>query len=190
MSVVTEEPSVVRAPRTLVIAGHPDPGRSRINAALTDAVRDLPHVTVRQLASLYPDGVIDVPAEQRLVRDSGVIVWQFPFHWYSLPALHKRWLDEVMLRDFAYDSRPLLTGRTLLVAMSTGGRAEMYRPEGFHRFTTGELLRPLEQTARRMGLAWAEPLVLHDARGVTDEELALHAKRYRTLLEAGSVSSG
>lgn len=189
MTALAEQPTPARAPRTLVIAGHPDPDRSRINAAMTEAVRDLPHVTVRELAQLYPDGLIDVPAEQRLVRDSEAIVWQFPIHWYSLPALHKKWLDEVMLRDFAYDSGPLLTGRTLLAAVSTGGSADMYRSTGFHRFTVDELLRPLEQTAHRMGLAWAEPLVLQGVRDVTDEELALHAKRYRSLLEQGPVAS-
>ncbi|MFJ8938832.1 NAD(P)H-dependent oxidoreductase [Streptomyces sp. NPDC102365] len=189
MTALAEEPTPPRSPRTLVIAGHPAPGRSRINAAMTDAVRDLPHVTVRELARLYPDGVIDVPAEQQLVRDSEAIVWQFPIHWYSLPALLKKWLDEVMLRDFAYDSGPLLTGRTLLAVTSTGGSAGMYRSTGFHRFTINEFLRPLEQTAHRMGLAWAQPLVLHSVRDVTDEELTLHAKRFRALLEQGPTVS-
>ncbi|MFB7288690.1 NAD(P)H-dependent oxidoreductase [Actinacidiphila glaucinigra] len=179
-----------RAPRTLVIAGHPAPDRSRVNAAMTEAVRDLPHVTVRELARLYPDGVIDVPAEQQLVRDSEAIIWQFPVHWYSLPALHKRWLDEVMLRHFAYNSGPLLTGKTLQVVASTGGSAEMYRSTGFHRFTMEELLRPLEQTAHRMGLAWAAPFVVQGVRDVTGGELAVHAKRYRALLEQGPAVSG
>jgi glutathione-regulated potassium-efflux system ancillary protein KefG len=152
---------------------------------MTAAVRDLGHVTVRDVARAYPDRIIDVAAEQRLVREHDVIVWQFPFHWYSVPSVLKQWLDEVMTRDFAYDSGPLLTGKTLQVAVSTGGLDVMYRHDGFHRFTVEELLRPLEQTAHRMGLAWATPFVLHDSRGVGDEELALHAKRYRALLEQG-----
>ncbi|MFJ6122627.1 NAD(P)H-dependent oxidoreductase [Streptomyces sp. NPDC092129] len=168
--------------RTLVLLAHPDLGRSRINSALADAVRDLDHVTLHDIHAAYPDRVIDVTAEQRLVREHDVIVFQFPLHWYSVPGFLKQWLDEVMLRDFAYDSGPLLGGKTLQLVTSTGGVEEAYRPGGFHCFTVGELLRPLEQTAHRMGLAYAEPLVLHDARGTGDEELALHAKRYRELL--------
>ncbi|MEU1417141.1 NAD(P)H-dependent oxidoreductase [Streptomyces sp. NPDC005731] len=168
--------------RTLVLLAHPDLRRSRINSALADAVRDLDHVTLHDIHAAYPDRVIDVAAEQRLVREHDVIVFQFPFHWYSVPGLLKQWLDEVMLRDFAYDSGPLLRGKTLQLVTSTGGVEEAYHPGGFHRFTMAELLRPLEQTAHRMGLAYAEPLVLHDARGTGDEELALHAKRYRELL--------
>ncbi|GHJ42642.1 NAD(P)H-dependent oxidoreductase [Streptomyces sp. TS71-3] len=174
-----------RAPRTLVVVGHPDLSRSRINAAMTEAIRDLDNVTVRDISRTYPDRIIDVAAEQQLVSAHDLIVWQFPLHWYSLPAVLKQWLDEVMTRDFAYDTGPLLTGKTLLTALSTGGLATMYRHGGFHRLTIEELLRPVEQTAHRMGLAWAEPLVLHGSRGVSDEELALHAKRYRTLLEKG-----
>lgn len=171
-------------PRTLVLLAHPDLDRSRINATLADAVRDLDNVTVHDIHAAYPGQVIDVAAEQRLVRENDVIVFQFPFHWYSIPGFLKRWLDEVMLRDFAYDSGPLLQGKTLLLVTSTGGIEGAYRPGGFHRFTMTELLRPLEQTAHRMGLTYAEPLILHDVRGVSDEELALHSERYRELLTA------
>jgi glutathione-regulated potassium-efflux system ancillary protein KefG len=168
--------------RTLVLLAHPNLDRSRINAALADAVRDLDNVIVHDIHAAYPDQVIDVAAEQQLVREHDVIVFQFPFHWYSIPGFLKRWLDDVMLRDFAYGSGPLLQGKTLQLVTSTGGVEEAYRPGGFHRFTMTELLRPLEQTAHRMGLAYAEPLILHDVRGTGDEELALHAKRYRELL--------
>ncbi len=170
------------APRTLLVLAHPHLDRSRINAGLVEAVRGLGHVTVHDLYARYPDHRFDVAAEQALVREHDVIVFQFPLHWYSVPGLLKEWLDEVMLRDFAYDSGPLLTGKTLQVVTSAGGVEDAYRPGGFHRFTVAELLRPLEQTAHRMGLAWAEPLVLHDSRGTGDEELARHAARYRALL--------
>ncbi|MEU1595899.1 NAD(P)H-dependent oxidoreductase [Streptomyces sp. NPDC005708] len=169
--------------RTLVLLAHPALDRSRINSALAEAVRDLEHITLHDIYAVYPDRVIDVAAEQRLVREHDVIVFQFPFHWYSVPGFLKQWLDDVMLRDFAYDSGPLLQGKTLQLVTSTGGIEEAYRPGGFHRFPMEELLRPLEQTAHRMGLAYAEPLVLHDVRGTSDEQLALHAKRYRALLE-------
>jgi glutathione-regulated potassium-efflux system ancillary protein KefG len=173
------------APRTLVLLGHPQLSGSRINAALADSVRDLPNVTFHDIHAAYPDRRIDVAAEQRLVRDHEVIVLQFPFHWYAMPGFLKQWLDEVMVRGFAYDSGPLLCGRTLLVATSTGGTQDAYRAGGRHGFTMAELLRPLEQTAHRMGLAFAEPLVLHDVRGVDDEALARHARRYRDLLATG-----
>ncbi|GII57747.1 NADPH:quinone reductase [Planotetraspora thailandica] len=177
------------APRTLVLLGHPDLARSRINATMADAIRGLENVTLHDLHRVYPGRTIDVAAEQRLVTGHEVIVFQFPFHWYAMPGFLKQWLDEVMARGFAYDTGGLLTGKTMLVAASTGGIADAYRHGGFHRFTMTELLRPMEQTAHRMGMTFAEPLILHDARGTGDEELARHARRYRRLLAAVPVGT-
>jgi putative NADPH-quinone reductase len=53
---------------------------------------------------------------------------------------------------------------------------------GRHRYPMEQLL-PLENIAHRVGMAFAPPWVLHDVRGVSDEDLALHAKSYRQLLE-------
>lgn len=173
---------------TLVLLDHPNLARSRINAALADAVAGLPGVTLHDLHVSYPDRVIDVPREQRLVSKHDLIVFQFPFHWYAVPALLKQWMDEVLVGGFAYDGpRGLLAGKTLQVVTSTGGVEEAYREGGFHRFPMEVLLAPLENTARRVGMDFAPPLVLHDVRGVTDAELAAHAARYRDVLASSAV---
>jgi glutathione-regulated potassium-efflux system ancillary protein KefG len=173
---------------TLVLLDHPNLATSRINAALADAVRGLPGVTLHDLNASYPDRVIDVPREQRLVREHDVIVFQFPFHWYAVPALLKQWMDEVLVSGFAYDGRRgLLAGKTLQVVTSTGGVEETYREGGFHRFPMAVLLAPLENTARRVGMDFAQPLVLHDVRGVTEAELTAHAERYRGLVASSEV---
>jgi len=166
---------------TLVLLAHPDLARSRINAALAKSVVDVPGVVVHDLSAFGRH--FDVAAEQRFVLEHDLLVMQFPFHWYSVPNLLKQWIDEVLVRGFAYDEGPLLTGRTLQVVTSTGGTADAYGPGGRHRYPMDQLLLPLANTAHRIGMAFATPLVLHDARGVDDRELALHAKTYRHLLE-------
>ena len=172
----------------LVLLDHPDLTKSRINAALADAVLELPGVTLNDLRAEYPDRVIDVAREQRLVREHSLIVFQFPFHWYSVPSLLKQWMDDVLLKGFAYDGAlPLLTGKTLQVVTSTGGVEEAYREGGFHRYPMSTLLAPLENTALRTGMAFAPPLVLHDVRGVTTIELTEHVKRYQDLLASSEV---
>jgi glutathione-regulated potassium-efflux system ancillary protein KefG len=173
---------------TLVLLDHPNLNRSRINAALADAVRDLPEVTLHDLHAAYPDRIIDVHHEQQLVREHELIVFQFPFHWYAVPSLLKQWMDEVLLPGFAYDGRAgLLAGKTLQVVTSTGGVEEAFRDGGFHRFPMSTLLAPLENTALRVGMAFAPPLILHDVRGVTDAELAAHTARYRNMLASFGV---
>ncbi|WP_211767721.1 NAD(P)H-dependent oxidoreductase [Kutzneria sp. CA-103260] len=173
---------------TLVLLDHPNLAKSRINAALAEAVRDVPGVTLHDLHAAYPDRTLDVPREQQLVREHDQIVFQFPFQWYSVPSLLKQWMDEVLLPGFAYDGpKGLLAGKTLQVVTSTGGVEEAYRDGGFHRFPMSTLLTPLENTARRVGMAFAPPLILHDVRGVSDAELAVHAARYRNMLASFGV---
>ncbi|MET8809416.1 NAD(P)H-dependent oxidoreductase [Streptomyces sp. NPDC004546] len=168
---------------TLVIVAHPDPDASRVTARLATAIRDLDHVTVHDIVAVYPDGRIDVPREQQLLRDHDVIVWQFPWHWYSVPGVLKSWIDQVLTYGFAYGTDGIaLRGKTLRIVTSTGGPAASYTAEGFNFFTMTELMAPFRATARLTGMRLADPLVLHGARTVSDEDLALHAKHYHQLL--------
>ncbi len=171
-------------PRTLVVVAHPDLAASRINATLAEAVRNLDHVTVHDLASASPGGRIDVAREQRLLLEHETIVWQFPWYWYSVPGVLKTWIDEVLTHGFAYGTGgTALRGKTLQLVTSTGGPESSYTAGGYNRFTMTELLAPIRATAHLTGMRLAEPLVLFGARTVSEEDLALHAKRYRRLLE-------
>ncbi|GGY06922.1 NAD(P)H-dependent oxidoreductase [Streptomyces minutiscleroticus] len=176
--------------RTLVVVAHPDLASSRITARLAEAVSDLPHVTVHKISPACPDGRFDIAREQQLLRDHDRIVWQFPWYWYSVPAVLKAWIDQVLTHGFAYGGSGFaLRGKTLQVVTSTGGPEDSYAAgDPTSRFTMAQLLAPLDATARLVGMRLAEPLVLHGARTVSDKDLAVHAKRYRELLgSTGSV---
>ncbi|WP_338060962.1 NAD(P)H-dependent oxidoreductase, partial [Streptomyces niveiscabiei] len=174
------------ASRTLVVLAHPRLSESRVNAALVHALREEENITVNDLYAWYPGFRIDVPHEQRLLLDHDHVVLQFPLYWYSMPALLKEWLDVVLTRGWAYGpGSSALHGKTLRLAISTGSTAEAYRPDGAHRHTIGDLLKPMEAWARPTGMKLAESLVVHGAgRGLDDETLTGHAKRYREVLTA------
>lgn len=77
----------------LVISGHPELTHSVANATILDEVETaLPDVEIRRLDRLYPDGKFNIAAEQESLLRADVIVWQFPFSWYGLPGLMKKWL--------------------------------------------------------------------------------------------------
>lgn len=176
------------AHRTLVVLAHPDLAASRVNAALADAVRHAPGVTLHDLYGRYaaaPGARIEVPREQELLRAHERIVLQFPFYWYSAPPLLKQWLDEVLTEGFAYGTGgTALHGKSLRIATTVGGGAELYRPGGLNRFPVVDLLRPFDATARLTGMRYAEPFLVHGARVVGGPELSGHAHRYRELLTA------
>lgn len=170
--------------KTVVILAHPDLTTSRINRALADAVRGLEGVEVRDLQALYPDHVIDVAAEQAALETADEVVLQYPTYWYATPGLLKLWLDDVLLRGWAYGTGKagVLAGKSLRVVTSTGGDEDEFSPDGFHGWHYADVLTPLAATAKRLGMRWAEPLVVHGARGVGDAELADWQQRYRALL--------
>lgn len=76
--------------KVLVISGHPNLDESYTNTVIIDELKaGLNDVEVRRLDTLYPNYQIDVEAEQAALVSADVVVLQFPFYWYSSPALLK-----------------------------------------------------------------------------------------------------
>lgn len=162
-------------PPIVVIYAHPAPRRSRVNHPLAEALAELPHVEVRELYRLYVDYDIDVVAEQRLVSTAETIVLLFPVRWYSVPALMKLWLDDVLEIGWAFGpGGTALRGKSMLAVASTGGHADAYGPDGIHGHPIADFLLPLEQTATLCGMTWLPPIVLHDADRANTDAVALH----------------
>lgn len=164
---------------------HPALHRSRVNRRLAAAARQVEGVTYHDLYDAYPDYDIDVEREKALLVAHSSVVWQFPFYWYSTPAILKEWQDLVLEFRWAYGpGGEALRGKLFLPVITTGGREEAYSPEGFNRHTMGQLLAPLRRTAELCGLVMLPPFVVHGAHRLTEPEVQSHARAYRATLEA------
>lgn len=169
----------------VVIVAHPAMQHSRVNRQLLRTARRLPAdpatpiVVVRDLYALYPDYLIDVPAEQALLRHARLVVWQHPIHWYNMPPLMKLWLDEVLAFGWAYGpGGTALRGKDLWLVATTGGPEDSYGPAGYNRYPFAAFLPPYEQTAALCGMRFLPPLVLHGAHRVEPHEIEAHLGRY------------
>ena len=166
-----------------LVYAHPYPKRSRANAALLEAVADLPFVQVRALYELYPDFSIDVEAEQAALLESKVVVWQHPLYWYSVPPLLKLWFDKVLAIGFAYgEGGDKLRGKGCQWVVTTGGDHAAYGPDGLHNYLFPTFIPPIAQTARFCGMDFPPPFIVHGAQRLTPEALAGTAARYRERL--------
>jgi glutathione-regulated potassium-efflux system ancillary protein KefG len=173
----------VPATKILILFAHPALEKSRVNRRLADVVRDLPGVTFHDLYEVYPEFDIDVPTEQSLLAAHQLAVFQHPFFWYSTPAILKQWQDLVLQHGWAYGSAgTALRGKMMLSVVTTGGREDAYRRDGFSRFTVRELLAPIEQTAYLCGMDYLPPFVVHGTHRMTDVEIARHADDYRRVI--------
>lgn len=154
--------------RILIILAHPTLEKSVVNQAWLKALQasDL-QLTVHRLYEVYADGAaLDVAAEQALLREHDIIVWQFPFYWFSTPPLLKQWQDEVLTHDFAYGRDPeqrQLAGKRIAIAVSVGIKQEDYAAQGRYRHTLEELLRPLDVTIRYIHATPVQPWVFYGA---------------------------
>jgi len=171
-----------------LIYAHPYPDRSRANHAMLEAVRDLGSVDVRMLYDRYPDFGIDVEAEQAALARAHTIVWQHPIYWYSVPALMKLWIDQVLAYGWAYgEGGTALRGKRVLWVPTTGGEPDAYGPHGMHAHPFATYEPPIRQTALFCGMQWLEPIVVHGAHRVSEGELLVTAGRYRQRLEGLAV---
>lgn len=172
--------------RVLVLYAHPSVGRSRVNARLARAVTGIEGVTLVDLYATYPRFKIDIDAEQRRLEEHDVVVFLCPFHWYSVPAILKEWMDLVLEFGFAYgEGGDALAGKSLLVAITAGGDEAAYSASGRNHFPIRTLLTPLEQTAILCRMRFLPPFVLFAAlKAVEDGRADAHVDAWRGLLEA------
>ncbi|MCD7035405.1 NAD(P)H-dependent oxidoreductase [Metabacillus sp. GX 13764] len=170
--------------KTLIIAAHPNLGQSKVNKAWLNRIQKEENVTVHDLYKAYPDFNIDVKKEQQLLLDHDRIVFQFPFYWYSSPALLKQWQDAVLEYGFAYGSNgTALHGKELLLAISTGGPAEAYKEGGYNKFEMKALTLPFQATANLTGMTLLPSFLLQGVRTVTEEMLEESAEAYAAYVQ-------
>lgn len=149
--------------KVLVISGHPNLDESYTNTVIIDELKaGLNDVEVRRLDTLYPNYQIDVEEEQAALVSADVVVLQFPFYWYSSPALLKKWVDDVFNFNFAYGPEgDKLKGKDFILSFTVGGPEESYDPLGYNHFTIEQFVYPFQQTAYLAGMNYRKPIYTH-----------------------------
>lgn len=177
-------PSPLSNASIYVVAAHPHWEHSRVNRQLRDAALALPHVAVCDLFGRYPDYAIDIAHEQRALEAAQLVVLLHPVQWYSMPALLKLWLDEVLALNWAYGSGHALRGKDLWLVASTGGPESSYHPQGYNRYFFDAFLPPYEQTAALCGMRFLPPMLLHSAHTAPDAVVAEHVRTFAERLHS------
>lgn len=162
--------------KVLVNLFHPHLERSVVNRAWAERLANQSGITLRRLYALYPDGKIDVAAEQQALAEHDRLVFQHPFYWYSTPPLMKQWLDDVLTYGWAYGpGGNALAGKEWLSVISTGGPADSYQAGGYNRFSMSEFLKPLVQTASLLQTVFLPPFIFHGAVAADNEAVRASA---------------
>lgn len=167
--------------KTLVIVTHPNLETSRINKRWVEKLREQgeDQITVHELYATYPDRNIDIKKEQALLLSHDRVVFQFPFYWYSTPALLKQWQDVVLTYGWAYGfGGNNIQGKEFVLAISIGGPEDSYQVGGYNNYTISELTRPLQALANLTGMNILKTFKLHGAVVATDQQIEASAEEY------------
>ena len=169
----------------VILLFHPLLHKSRVNSQLLKDVEDLEGVTTRIMYDLYPDFHIDVKAEQKILLEHDVVVWQHPFYWYSSPSLLKEWIDIVLQHGFAYGrDGKALSGKIIMSAISSGGRREVYQEGGMRKYSIRQLLTPFEQTVNLCNMVYLPPFMVHGTHLLDEKGIASAGQEYRRVITA------
>ena len=129
---------------TLILVFHPHlKDGSRVNARLLAelAAQGEDDIIVRDEYAEYPNFSVNADKEHELLEAADRVILQFPFYWYSSPALLKEWEDEVITAGWAYAGAHALKGKELKLVVTTGSDAAKYRKDGEYSHTMEELLK-------------------------------------------------
>jgi len=63
----------------------------------------------------------DISIEQRKLLAADLVILQFPLWWGSYPAILKGWIERVISYGYAYGNNNLLSGKKVLLSVTTGG---------------------------------------------------------------------
>lgn len=165
--------------KLLVIAAHPRLEQSKVNRVWLNRLNQTEDVTVHNLHSEYPDKVINVLTEQRLLLEHDRIVFQYPLYWYSAPAFFKQWMEEVLDSQWLMGSGGRgLSGKELVLAITTGSHEEAYQAGGFQGFSMSEFTKPMQALAGLIGMRFLPSFIFYGAANASDEAILRSAEGY------------
>lgn len=165
--------------KVLVIVAHPDLEKSKVNKRWVEELNKNKKITVNNLYEKYPNSVIDVKAEQKLLTKHDRIVFQFPLQWYNIPPILREWQDKVLEHGWAYGIEyGAVEGKEFIAAVAISAPKSSYQSGGYNRFTMSEILRPLEATSNLLGMRYLPSFNLFSTVGLNENEIDQSAKEY------------
>lgn len=159
--------------KTLVIASHPNYQHSLSQRFFAESAK-IPGVTLHFLDQLDQFILED---ELALLADCDRLILQFPLYWYSVPAKMKAWIDTIWT-----EAKPLLTGKEIGFAISTGVAAKEFQLGGNEQISFNEILRPQLRMAQKYHMTVLPLIVLDQFMYKTETQKRRFVVDYQQLL--------
>jgi NAD(P)H dehydrogenase (quinone) len=111
----------------------------------------------------------DIKREHQLLSEADLIIMQFPLWWYSMPGVLKGYIDRVFSMGWAYGGGQALSGKKVLVSMTTGAPEFAWTPD--KRGTIQDIFKHLfVGTFGLCGMLPTEPFIAYMAKRMSLED--------------------
>ena len=127
------------------MVAHPNLKDSFANKIIVEKLKTLcPEIEIDNIYEKYPDGKIDVKAEQEKLLKADTIILAFPMFWFSCPHFLSKWIEDVFAHGFAYGTNAYkLEGKKMILSMTMGGPKDEFQG----KFDLDRLIGDFEATA-------------------------------------------
>ncbi|RDU70601.1 NAD(P)H-dependent oxidoreductase [Helicobacter brantae] len=174
--------------KTLIIFNHPNFENSVFNRALLERAKKQENVLVRHLDAIYGSDTkgFDIQKEQELLVEYERIIFQFPIHWFSTPAMLKAYQDMVFSYGFAFgQSGDKLVDKEFKAVLTIGSTQEAYQAGGWNDKSINEILSPLQTTARFCGMIYTRAFTIYSttAKQFDQQEIEELSNKYELMLQ-------
>lgn len=105
----------------------------------------------------------DIQVIQQEMETHDAIVLVFPYHWYAMPHVLKRFVDEILTYEWSYaaSGKMALRGKKLFVLTTLGAGEADHQRGGFNHYSVVESLLPLRLTANITAMDFMQPCVIY-----------------------------
>lgn len=120
----------------------------------------------------------DVIAEQEKLRWADAVIFQFPYWWFSMPAIMKGWVERVFAYGFAYGvggnnrwryGEGNLKGKRAMLSITIGGPEKDYSERGING-AIDDLLFPIHHGILFFpGMSVLPPFLVYSTGRLTEE---------------------
>lgn len=145
---------------------------------------------------------VDITKEQEKLLWADVIIFQFPFWWFGMPAILKGWIDRVYAFGFAYGTgkyggkhwgnrygEGTLQGKKAMLSITIGGRVPQYQERGINGYIN-DLLFPIHH-----GMLWypgisvLPPHIIYQADSIREDRLNQQLETFKNRLSTLNSTS-
>ncbi len=171
--------SISAESKTIIVLGHPNYQNSRVNKALIESLPADENITIHNIAEIYPDGKINGEKERKLLESYDRIIFQYPVHWYNMPAVMKNWWDSVFIPGWTNVGGTALKGKEMGIVATAGIPEENLKKLGF---TIEDVAKPMEIVIKYIEGDYIGSVLMTGASQLTEEKLNNTKAEYQKLI--------